>query len=227
MPPRRAGFEEAAEWITRRIESGEWPLNSRIPNQDELAELMGVSHTVVRQAIGMLAGNGMVESARGRGTFVRARSAVSTVLSDHLRDQPVAHTLDLRRALESEAAGLAAAHRSEEHLAILRAALTAPRQPCWTATYRNASGRTEVTPDVFHTTVFAAARNPVLTELHRCAIAALRYANLDPQPGERRDAEHARIYEAIEHGDVRGAQLAAADHADRDTPVPPADAPAS
>ncbi|WNV86965.1 GntR family transcriptional regulator [Umezawaea sp. Da 62-37] len=217
MPPKRAGFEEAVEWITRHVETGEWPLNSRIPSQDELIESLGVGRAVVRQAIRTMSANGVLESARGRGTFVRARTAVDAVLRDHLRDQPAARTLQLRRALEVEATGLAAAHRADEHLAILRASLVAPPQQCWTSTYQAASGRTDVALDVFHTTVFAASRNPLLTELHRCAVAALRFARLEPQSAVDRASDHARIFAAIDRGDVEAAHLAAAAHADRDS----------
>ncbi|PRY45091.1 FadR/GntR family transcriptional regulator [Umezawaea tangerina] len=218
MPPKRAGFEEAVEWITRRVESGEWPLDSRIPSQEELIETLGLGRAVVRQAIRTMSANGVLESARGRGTFVRARSAVDAVLRDHLRDQPVEQTLGLRRALEVEATGLAAAHCTDEHLAVLRAALAAPRQPCWTSAYRAATGRTEVSLDVFHTTVFAASANPLLGDLHHCAVAALRYADLHPEPASSRDEAHARIFAAIHDGDVTAARLAAAAHADRDSP---------
>ncbi|HWO68339.1 MAG TPA: FCD domain-containing protein [Umezawaea sp.] len=219
MPLRRTNLEEATEWITRRIETGEWPVDSRIPSQDELVAALGIGHTVLRQALKIMSSNGMLESARGRGTFVRARSPVNTVLGEYLRTQPAPRTLELRRALEAEAAGLAAAHRTDQHLALLRAALVNPQERCWTSSYRSATGRTDVSLDVFHATVFAASLNPLLTETHLCTVSALRYARLETEATDLRDAGHRRIFDAIESGDVEAARSAAAAHADRDRPA--------
>lgn len=64
-----------AERILRRaIESGEWPHGTRrLPNEIELARLLGVSRGTVRQALAVLRREGLLTSWPRRGTFVVQR----------------------------------------------------------------------------------------------------------------------------------------------------------
>lgn len=220
--------QEIAQWMERQIREGTWRLNSRIPTETELSAALGAGRSTIREATRVLVNNGMLESARGRGTFVRARSAVNSVLSDYFLHQPVPHLLGLRRALEVEAAGLAALHRSGDDVDRLRRSLepgpsrgTAPDLPC----AGSAEPGVLPSPGSFHADVFAAAGNPLLTELYQCAIVAVRRAlaegALTAGTAEERDADHRRVFEAIRAGDADAARDAAADHADRDFTVVP------
>ncbi|MFD4636962.1 FadR/GntR family transcriptional regulator [Lentzea sp. NPDC058436] len=218
MSPKRSRCDDAVEWMRHQIENDQWPLNSQIPTQAQLVRESGFTLPVVRQAISVLINNGLLESARGRGTYVRELSALSTVLLDHLSTQPPQWTLSLRRAIEVEAAGLAASNRTDEQLEALRASLTTPAQSCWTSTFDAATGRTLVNPDSFHAAVFAASGNPLIADIHRSAITSLRRAGMTPAPGQRRDIVHLEIFKAIERGDATAAQQAAGRHAGRDLP---------
>lgn len=57
----------------RMIESGEWPLEERIPVLEDLASEYGVARATVRQALGFLEQEGLIARFRGRGTFVTAK----------------------------------------------------------------------------------------------------------------------------------------------------------
>lgn len=57
----------------RRIESGAWPVGSRIPTVAELSAQYGVARETVRQALAGLARDGLIERQRARGTFVTSR----------------------------------------------------------------------------------------------------------------------------------------------------------
>lgn len=59
-----------AEALRCDIESGRWCPGDQIPTEQELGERHGVSRTVVRQAVGMLANSGLLRRIQGRGTFV-------------------------------------------------------------------------------------------------------------------------------------------------------------
>ncbi len=52
------------------IESGRWPLGSKIPTEEELVRMLGVGRGVVREALATLKAFGLIESKPGRGTFV-------------------------------------------------------------------------------------------------------------------------------------------------------------
>lgn len=79
-------YAQLAELLRRRILDGGWQQGNRIPSQGELAAEFGVARVTVRQAIAMLEEDGLLESRRGRGTFLLAqpragrRLAVQTTL---------------------------------------------------------------------------------------------------------------------------------------------------
>ena len=54
----------------RRIRSGEWPLGQKVPILEELAREFGVARVTVRQAMGVLEGEGLIWRKQGKGTFV-------------------------------------------------------------------------------------------------------------------------------------------------------------
>lgn len=56
-----------------RIESGEWEVGARIPTVEELSKSYGVAGMTIRQALGILEDEGLIERFRAKGTFVRAQ----------------------------------------------------------------------------------------------------------------------------------------------------------
>ena len=100
----------------------------KLPTEAEIMGEFGVSRTVVREAISKMQAAGLVQTRHGVGTFVSGPSDASNFRIDPeqiatVRD--VIAVLELRISLETEAAGLAAARRTEENLAALRQALNA------------------------------------------------------------------------------------------------------
>jgi GntR family transcriptional regulator len=59
--------------LRNRISQGEWPPLSQLPTIGDLAKQYGVALVTVRQALNLLASDGLVSSTRGRGTFVNAK----------------------------------------------------------------------------------------------------------------------------------------------------------
>ena len=114
----------AYEQILRLIIRGEFPESRKLPSETALAEAIGVSRPVVRQALAMLRGDGVVASRQGSGSYVirRPHHSVLAVSSDgSLAD--LLRCYEFRIALESAAAGLAAQRRTDEHLAAMAEAL--------------------------------------------------------------------------------------------------------
>jgi len=112
--------------LQARIQSGELAPGSRLPTQKELAVEAGVSRTVVREAVARLAAQGLAVSRQGSGVFVAdtARYQAFQVTREELGEvEDVIKLLELRLAIESEMAALAAARRSYDDLANMRACL--------------------------------------------------------------------------------------------------------
>ncbi|KHL14194.1 DNA-binding FadR family transcriptional regulator [Mumia flava] len=216
------GTERARETVRvlrDNITSGRWPVNSRIPTESELAAELGVGRSTIREAVRALANLGMLEPARSRGTFVRARNPVSSVLSDVVTQHTIDDVLAVRRALEVEAAELAAKNRTDDDLALLRSAHES--DVAGASAQQIERG---LTPGQFHALLFAAARNPFLAELYAGITAGLRTWMRDGSVAHaadtaQRHSDHAAILDAIAAQDPSAAAAAAAAHVARDLVV--------
>lgn len=213
------GSDRSRETLIRlrtNITSGKWPLNSKIPTEPELMAELGVGRSTIREAVRSLAALGMLEPARSRGTFVRARNPVSLVLSDFMTHHDVSEILAVRRAFEVEACQLAAAHRTDDDLARLREAHELDvSDDCSHLVER---GRT---PGQFHALLLEASKNTLLVELYDGIMAGLRAALDDGTvvsgaSDEVRHRDHQRMLDAIAAGDPEAAGAAAAQHAAHD-----------
>lgn len=56
--------------IIKKIESGEYPEDFKIPSEQELCEMYNISRPTVRQAVGELTSSGYLYKEKGKGTFV-------------------------------------------------------------------------------------------------------------------------------------------------------------
>lgn len=66
-----ARYIQLATLFRNRIATGEWPVGGRIPNVDELAAEFAVARGTMREALGLLEQEGLLERLRAKGTFVR------------------------------------------------------------------------------------------------------------------------------------------------------------
>ncbi len=127
----RSLARDLADRLSESIRSCVYRSGEKLPTEAEIIKQFGVSRTVVREAISSLQAAGLVETRHGIGTFVRSSPNgfelginAETILT--VRD--VLAMLELRISLETEAAGLAAARRSENQLEEMRKALLAFKQ---------------------------------------------------------------------------------------------------
>jgi GntR family transcriptional regulator len=75
-PARRPGpprYMQLAAAFRRPIASNQCPLGAQVRTVEALAEEYGVARITIRQAMGVLEAEGLVERSRGRGTRVTAR----------------------------------------------------------------------------------------------------------------------------------------------------------
>ena len=66
-------YIQLATLFRRRIESGEWPIGEQIPTIDDLVLECGVAKATIRQALGLVEAEGLIERFRAKGTFVKRR----------------------------------------------------------------------------------------------------------------------------------------------------------
>lgn len=118
--------------IEQRIIEGHLEPGTRLPPERELAEQLGVSRTVVREAVRILVTKGLLETQPGVGTMVRqiTREQVVKPLNLLLRSRSDGEISfddlhQVRSILEIEIAGLAALQATERDIAHLREIVTA------------------------------------------------------------------------------------------------------
>lgn len=83
-----------SEWLLDVIRGGDLKPGDRLPSEQELIQMTGVSRSSVREAIRSLATMQLVEIRRGKGTYIRE------VVPGGMTDAQVLLMLDDRKALE-------------------------------------------------------------------------------------------------------------------------------
>lgn len=66
-------YAQLADLLRQRIARCVWAHGHKLPSLDNLAREFGVARVTVRQAVGLLARDGLVSPQQGRGTFVTGR----------------------------------------------------------------------------------------------------------------------------------------------------------
>ncbi|MBO1073110.1 FadR/GntR family transcriptional regulator [Roseomonas marmotae] len=122
--PRRLTLaEQVTRDLTARMEGGELRPGDQLPTERELMARYGVSRTVIREAMSSLRAAGRLATQQGRGAFVLEPapqlSAYRLDPSEAGAAADVLKLMEIRIALESEAASLAAQRRDEAGLAEL------------------------------------------------------------------------------------------------------------
>lgn len=117
---------EVARRLAADIAAGRLAPGAQLPTEQALMVALGVSRTVVREAVAALRAEGLVTTRQGVGAFVVDAPAAAPfrletgqVLAD------VADIMELRAAVETEAAGLAAERATPAQRAAVAAALDA------------------------------------------------------------------------------------------------------
>jgi DNA-binding FadR family transcriptional regulator len=104
--------------IVELIKTKDLEVGARLPSEAKLAELIGVSRAVVREALVRLASDGITEARRGSGSFVKGRPSERLDAFVPLDELPTTlGSYEVRFVLETEAARLAALRRTPEQMA--------------------------------------------------------------------------------------------------------------
>jgi DNA-binding FadR family transcriptional regulator len=95
------------EQLEQAIRSGIYPVAGRLPSERELADQLGVSRPVIREAIIVLESRGLVQTRHGAGVFVQTDTGTSAAPVVDSDSGPF-EVIEARRLLEGEIASLAA-----------------------------------------------------------------------------------------------------------------------
>lgn len=124
--PKKAKLSQrAAERLLDMItEERRYEPGGKLPNENELSELLGVSRTTLREAISFLVAQGVLEIQRGKGTFVAQslpRFPVDMTALTDLKSRARARDLfEMRLIFEPATVALACLRASDEELEQIR-----------------------------------------------------------------------------------------------------------
>jgi GntR family transcriptional repressor for pyruvate dehydrogenase complex len=199
--------------ITRRT----FQAGDRLPSERELGSRLGVSRTVIREALRALSTKGLVEVRDGAGAYVRMPSTdlVSELLGicvSHMEtgDVTSGNILEMRRILEIEMSGLAAERRGADDLATLERLLGLMARPGST---RQEWAKIDYE---FHDAVAVASKNPLFPIVLRSISEVLMRARLLgvrlPDYQAKALHHHRNVFEGIRVQSPERARAAMADH---------------
>lgn len=205
-----------ARILTRELRPGE-----RLPIEPDLAEEYNVSRSTVREALRVLASQGLVSTSRGMqgGSFISCPEPAQ--ISDYLhaslgllaesKNVGIGAMLEAREFLEVPAAALAAVRRTEDQLEALRATLFDPET-------ESLERRIQLSRE-FHEVMLDAAASPLVEALAGPIFRVLYERLIDrvpvPLPGWSEDRDHRLIFDAIARGDAEAARAEMQAHLER------------
>lgn len=200
----RSLVDQAIDGMRELLTDGEWTVGTRIPPEPELAAALGVSRNTVREAVRALAHTGVLEVRRGDGTYVSASNEVAAMMRRRLGRVDLQHVLEVRHAIETQAAALAAERRTEDDVRELTALME--RRAAAVAA-KDAAAFADADTE-FHLGVVTATHNPLLIELYAGFEGTLRtMIHLDDETVDLAD-EHAAVFDAIRAQDPGAAAAA-------------------
>lgn len=213
----RPGYETIATKIGELISASDLRPGDRLPTEHTLSEQLGVSRTMVREAVKLLSAAGVVRARRGSGLFVAGEARPFTTaainLSLSVDPEQVLSLFEFRCGLEEMSARLATERATVRDVQKLEEAVARSRQGA-------ESGQPDLFAEgdtAFHQGIAEAARNPFLTEsiamVNRLQDWAV-YMVLTGPPGSLLVAaeQHEAILAALREGKADAAVLAMQTH---------------
>jgi DNA-binding FadR family transcriptional regulator len=198
--------------LRRMLETGDYPMNSRLPPERDLCEKFGVKRAVLRKALGKLEADGHIWRHVGKGTFVG--SPPSGLLADMSsiasRTNP-AEVMQARLTVEPELARLAALNATAAEIAEMRRCVRGTRQAREWRTY-------EMWDNRLHREVARASSNICLVAVFdllnavRRDVAWKRLRKIELNHDHHSFSEHDALVDLIEERDTDAAAALMRDH---------------
>jgi GntR family transcriptional repressor for pyruvate dehydrogenase complex len=205
--------------LKAEITSGVIAPGAKLPSQKDIADSENVSRTVVREAVARLEAQGYAVSRQGSGVYVSetARYRAFQVTREELSElSDIIKLLEMRLAIETEMAGLAAARRDQDDVVAMRMALKRMRE------VSDDPAASAAADTQFHMAVARATKNDYFgrfIDFLGVRLVPPRSLYLRGQPGfahsdyaQKVHAEHDSMLSAIVRMDIAGAREAARQH---------------
>jgi len=210
-------YQDIIEQIKASIESGELKPGEKLPSERELANMLSVSRTAIREAISVMASAGVVEIFRGIGVFLKEdeNDKLLRRINELFQQKGInlVELLEVRQGIEGQAAYLAAIRRTESDLQKIKFAYKKMED------FYAGNQTAEKEDFEFHTSIVKATQNKMLLQSVKLfsneflqEVKQLRNKSIITGKSQEVLSEHLDIYEAIEKQAPENAQKAMLEH---------------
>lgn len=209
--------DDVVDFLLTGIEQGTFPIDERLPSEEELAELSGASRLTVREATKVLAAQRVLRSVQGRGTFIAPVSqwlgieALVRVRKGNPAEV-LSQLFEVRAMIEVGAAERFAGLVTEAHLTLLERHQEELRRA-------HEAGDAQAAAEAdwaFHEVIIDGCDNPFLAATLQPLTRALREARREtsklPVMREHAVAAHGKVLEAFRARDRAAARQAMRAH---------------
>jgi len=190
---------QVAEYFAELINQHVYRPGDKLPSLDEMARLLEVSKSTIREGLAVLVAQNLLDVRHGSGYFVKGSPDTQRA---PVEPRDVGHVLSVRLFLEVPAARLAALNRSDDHLVRMERTLDIMR-----------AGSVERAVDAdltFHLTIAEASRNPVLYQLVQTLAPLMKdtmqYSRAIAGTGQTLYTKHLALLSAIRDQDGKRAE---------------------
>lgn len=193
--------------ILDNILNGIWPPGSKLPSENELCQLFGVSRVPIREALKRLTTMGITQTRQGEGTFVLMvtpgmfMNSLLPMLV--LNRKSMLDILEYRRIVEPENAALAARNADANDVATIAATIEQIRR------VGRPAPEFAIADMRFHLEIARATKNSLLFNISNVIrdVMVSYYRKINEIMGVDRALKyHALIYEAIRDRDEEAAR---------------------
>lgn len=195
--------EQVFEQLLKQITAGVWKAGDKLPSENEMALALGVSRISIREAIQKLTAIDLVETYRGKGSFVKAfttnnylKSLTPMLL---MSKKEILCVVEYRRILEFGIIDLFMREIDPKDVQILRRCLDKMKQ------HRNNLKKYAVYDLDFHLKLYEMTRNPFISKISNMISDIINTAMegaLSENGAEEGIEFHTQILQAIEDNDA-------------------------
>jgi GntR family transcriptional repressor for pyruvate dehydrogenase complex len=208
--------EEVKETFLDWIRQGQYPPGSRFPSVPQLVGQLGVSRTVIREALQALVGMHLIDMRPGMGSFIRSVPPEmilnADVMASLIDADTMRHVVSARIVLESSVAALAVTEATEEDFEAMNAVVDQIEKAALLQ-HKVAA----ITP-AFHVEMARATHNPILVSVIKSfnALMAKTGELLEEKAGQSYGKaeykSHAELLKILRLRDSEGARTAVTAH---------------
>jgi GntR family transcriptional repressor for pyruvate dehydrogenase complex len=209
--------------VIELISQGRLRIGDKLPSEQEMTELFGISRISLREAMKLLEAKGYIESRDRKGKFVKSltdnvKSSIEDLIS--VDPQKIWELLAVRRLIDSEAAFLAASNFSKEQKSRFRKIITFLEQVGDENVLSSKEGGRlysdffDILADSTRNTIFVHLRKSVNTILNGAFPFSRKKLSTVPDSSRDIVKQLLRIYNAIEERDAQTAKAATIQHID-------------